>query len=74
MKVKLKLIIEEYKPKNIYDGDETGLFVRALQSKTLSVKSKECKGSNDKHFKERLTVFLTISILNIKRIKMHFMK
>ncbi|CAI6377575.1 unnamed protein product [Macrosiphum euphorbiae] len=43
-KVKVKLIIEGYEPKNIYNGDETGLFFRALPSKTLSVKSEECKG------------------------------
>ncbi|XP_022169931.1 tigger transposable element-derived protein 6-like [Myzus persicae] len=55
-KVKLKLIIEGYEPKNIYNGDETGLFFRALPSKTLSVKSEECKGG--KLSKERLTVFL----------------
>ncbi|XP_025420185.1 tigger transposable element-derived protein 6-like isoform X1 [Sipha flava] len=41
--VKLKLIIEGYEPKNIYSGDETGLFFRALPSKTLSGKSEECK-------------------------------
>ncbi|CAI6367554.1 unnamed protein product [Macrosiphum euphorbiae] len=55
-KVKVKLIIEGYEPKNIYNGDETGLFFRALPSKTLSVKSEECKGG--KLSKERLTVFL----------------
>ncbi|XP_025420186.1 tigger transposable element-derived protein 4-like isoform X2 [Sipha flava] len=32
-----------YEPKNIYSGDETGLFFRALPSKTLSGKSEECK-------------------------------
>jgi len=55
-KVKLKIIIEEYKPKNIYNGDKTNLFYRALPNKTLSVKSEECKGG--KLSKERLTVFL----------------
>jgi len=54
--VKLKLIIEGYEPKNIYNGDKTGLFFRTLPSKTLSVKSEECKGG--KLSKERLTVFL----------------
>jgi len=41
MKVKLKLIIEGYEPKNIYNGDKTSLLFRALPSKTLSVKSEE---------------------------------
>jgi len=54
--VKLKLIIEGYEPKNIYNGDEMGLFFRALPSKTLSVKSEECKVV--KLSEERLTVFL----------------
>lgn len=37
----LKLIIKRYEPKNINNFDETGLFFRALPSKTLSVKNKK---------------------------------
>ncbi|XP_053545444.1 tigger transposable element-derived protein 4-like [Bombina bombina] len=53
---KLKMLKEPYATKDIYNGDETGLFFRLLPSKTLAVKREKCTGG--KLSKERLTVFL----------------
>ncbi|XP_053555972.1 tigger transposable element-derived protein 6-like [Bombina bombina] len=53
---KLKMLKEPYATKDIYNGDETGLFFRLLPSKTLGVKREKCTGG--KLSKERLTVFL----------------
>ncbi|XP_053571634.1 tigger transposable element-derived protein 6-like [Bombina bombina] len=53
---KLKMLKEPYTTKDIYNGDETGLFFRLLPSKTLAVKREKCTGG--KLSKERLTVFL----------------
>ena len=48
-----------YEPKDIFNCDETGLFRRALPSKTLAVKGEACKGG--KGAKERITLLLTAS-------------
>ncbi|XP_053568121.1 tigger transposable element-derived protein 6-like [Bombina bombina] len=53
---KLKMLKEPYATKDIYNGDETGLFFRLLPSKTLAVKREKCTGG--KLSKEILTVFL----------------
>lgn len=55
-KEKLPSLVEGYDPKNIFNGDESGLFFRALPSKTLALKGEKCVGG--KVSKERLTVFL----------------
>ncbi|XP_046409106.1 tigger transposable element-derived protein 6-like [Ischnura elegans] len=48
--------IKDYQPCDIYNGDVTGMYFRALLSKTLCVKGENCKGG--KHSKERLTIFI----------------
>ena len=53
---KLPSIIQGYGPENIANGDETGLFFRALPNKSLCLKGEKCSGG--KLCKERLTVFL----------------
>src|SRR5215469_232985 len=53
---KLPSIIQGYEPENIANGDETGLFFRALPNKRLYLKGEKCSGG--KLCKERLTVFL----------------
>ena len=53
---KLPSVIQGYGPENIANGDETGLFFRALPNKSLCLKGKKCSGG--KLSKERLTVFL----------------
>jgi hypothetical protein len=45
-----------YRPKNIYNADETGLFFRLPPNKTLSLKADPCNGG--KNSKERITVLL----------------
>jgi hypothetical protein len=51
---KLPEIIQGYEPKNI--ANETGLFFRALPSKTMTLKKDKCIGG--KQTKERLTVLV----------------
>ncbi len=51
---KLKSIIVGYEPQDIWNTDETGCFYRALPDKSLSDKSKQCRGG--KKAKERLTI------------------
>jgi hypothetical protein len=53
---KLSSIMDGYEPKDIANGDETGLFFRALSSKTLCLKGERCSGGE--LCKERLTVLL----------------
>lgn len=48
-----------WKPKNIYNGDETGLFFRLPPNRTLCLKGDICKGR--KNCKEQLTVLLACS-------------
>jgi hypothetical protein len=47
-------ICSDFKPCNIFNCDETGLYYRTLPVKTLSIKGASCKGV--KNSKERLTV------------------
>jgi hypothetical protein len=49
-------LISPYQHKNIYNVDETGLFFRALPTKSLTVKEEKC--TRGKMSKERLTVLL----------------
>lgn len=51
---KLPSLIENYRPCDIYNADETGLFYRALPDKTLALKGEKCTGG--KMAKERLTI------------------
>jgi hypothetical protein len=50
------LALPDYKPQDIFNCDETGLFFRALPDKTLAQKKSACKGG--KIAKERLIVLL----------------
>jgi hypothetical protein len=51
-------IMDGYEPKDIANGDGTGLFVHALPSNTPSLKGKTC--SHGKHCKERSTDFFVV--------------
>ena len=55
-KRRLPEITEGYELSDIYNADETGLFYRALPSKSLVVKGDPCRGT--KVAKERITVLL----------------
>lgn len=53
---KLPVLIWGYKPQDLYNCGESGLFFRALPSRTLLEKDEACM--EGKYAKERLTVFL----------------
>lgn len=61
---KLPHLLHGYKPQNIYNLDETGLFFRALPNKTLALKSETCHGG--KLSKERLTVLFCVNMAGEK--------
>ena len=52
----LSSVIEGYKPKDIFNCDETGLFFKMMPNKTLAFKGEPCHGG--KLSKERITVLL----------------
>ena len=47
-------LLRQYKPENIYNADETGLFWRLTPQKSLVFKNEKCFGG--KKAKERITV------------------
>ena len=53
---KLIMLLEKYKPDDIYNADETGLFYQLTPDKTLEFKNVQCHGG--KRSKERLTVMV----------------
>ena len=55
-KGKIEDLVAGYEPRNVYNGDETGLFFRVLPSKTLTVSSDKCTGG--KLSKERRYLFV----------------
>ena len=57
-------ICKEFEPANIFNLDETGMFYRALPTKSLVLKGDQCKGG--KKAKERITVLLCCSLLGEK--------
>ena len=52
----LPSVLEGYKPSDVFNTDETGLFFRLLPDKTLAFKNKSCHGG--KQSKERITVMV----------------
>lgn len=56
MEKKLKEIIQELEPKNIFNVDETGLFYKCTPNKTLAFKGERCSGG--KLSKERATLLI----------------
>ena len=56
---KLGTLVADYKPEDVFNADETGLFFKTLPYKTLGVKGEACKGG--KLAKEQVTVLLACS-------------
>ena len=56
---RLESLCKGYQLRDIFNADETGLFYRALPTKSMSVKGEEAKGG--KKSKERITVLLACS-------------
>lgn len=57
---KLPNLLSGYLPEDIYNADETGLYYRALPSKTFTFRNEKCTGG--KSVKERLTVLLCANL------------
>lgn len=57
---KLSDVLKRYKPCDIYNADECGLFYRVLPEKTLSFKNEKCIGG--KKSKERLSILFAANI------------
>lgn len=57
----LKTLCEGYAPKDIFNADETGLFFRALPTRSLVVRGDEAK--EGKKSKDRITVLLACSAI-----------
>lgn len=56
----LPTLMSVFKPEEIYNADETGLFYKCLPNKTLEFRNKPCYSG--KQSKERLTVLLVSNI------------
>nr|XP_022914667.1 tigger transposable element-derived protein 6-like [Onthophagus taurus] len=61
---KLPTFLLGYRPEDIFNADESGLFFRALPNKTLALKSEKCTGG--KLSKERLTVLFCVNSVGEK--------
>ncbi|OUC40836.1 DDE superfamily endonuclease [Trichinella nativa] len=55
-KDRLQVLLNDYRPDDVFNADEMGLFYRILPDKTLTFKGENCSGG--KLSKERLTVLL----------------
>ena len=55
----IPLILQQFEPANIFNGDETGLFWKLTPSKSLTFFGEKCHGG--KHSKERITIFVAAS-------------
>lgn len=64
IETKLPEIIESYEEKDIFNGDEFGLFWRLLPNKSYVAKDKALK--NGKQSKERISVFIAANSLSEK--------
>ena len=56
----LPKLIQGFKPRDIYNADETGLFYQLLPSKTLANKKDDCSGT--KKSKQRVTLLLGANV------------
>lgn len=61
---KLPGMLMGYKPENIFNADESGLYFRALPDRTLTLKGEKCVGG--KLSKERLTILLCANMIGDK--------
>lgn len=63
----LASILDRYKPSDVYNADESGLFYNLLPDRTLAVRNDPCKGG--KRSKERLTVLLCANMDGSDKLK-----
>ena len=64
----LSVILKEYKPDDIYNADETGLFYRLLPDRTLEFKNVDCHGG--KQSKERITALVCANMSGTDKLPM----
>jgi hypothetical protein len=65
---KLPDIIQNYEPKDVFNGDEFGLFYKCLPNKKMTLKGQSCSGG--KQSKERITVFIACNMDGSEKLKM----
>ncbi|GBN83033.1 Tigger transposable element-derived protein 4 [Araneus ventricosus] len=63
----LSKILKDYKPENIFNGDETALFFQCLPQKTSTFKKEKCFG--EKQSKARITVMLGANMTGYQKLK-----
>ncbi|XP_003369532.1 tigger transposable element-derived protein 6 [Trichinella spiralis] len=66
-KDRLQVLLNDYRPDDVFNADEMGLFYRILPDKTLTFKGENCSG--DKLSKERLTVLLCCNESGTEMVK-----
>nr|XP_042904651.1 tigger transposable element-derived protein 6 [Parasteatoda tepidariorum] len=64
---KMTDILQKYKPENVYNADEAGLFFQLLPDRTLAFKGEKCYGG--KKSKQRLTVLLCANSTGTHKIQ-----
>ena len=64
---RLPSIIEKYDPNDVYNADETGLFFKALPTRSLVMAKETCKGG--KRSKERFTVLLATNMTGTDKLQ-----
>lgn len=64
----LPALLEGYKPDDIFNADETGLFFKCLPDKTLAFKGEKCQGG--KRSKERITVMVAANMTGNEKLKL----
>lgn len=67
-KNRLKKILSDYKPEDIYNADETGLFYKLLPNYTLAFQGEKCTGG--KLSKLRITVMLATNMTGTDKLKL----
>ncbi|XP_046750601.1 tigger transposable element-derived protein 6-like [Diprion similis] len=69
-KTKLKLLLKDYEPQDVFNADDTALFYKCLPDKTLTFKNEKCRGG--KHSKERVTLLLAANMTGTDKLKPPF--
>lgn len=66
-KEQLHMLIEDYNMDDIYNADETGMFYKAIPTKSLVMRDESCKGT--KVSKDRLTCLLSSNWSGTDKLK-----
>lgn len=66
-KERLRELLTNYTPQNIFNADESGLFYKCLPDPTLAFKEEKYHGG--KHSKERVTIFFAANMDGSEKLK-----